>query len=68
VENKKKMKFLEELTGKWSQKHAKITTDILASAGTNSAEELYESLKQIFVGLPKKAFPLGKEKSRIIQT
>jgi thiaminase len=57
VENKKTMKFLEELTGKWSQKHAKTTTDILASAITNSAKERYESLKQIFVGSPEKAFP-----------
>jgi hypothetical protein len=52
VENKKKMKYLEELTGKSSQKHAKTTIDNLAPVNSNSAEGRYESLKQIFVELP----------------
>jgi hypothetical protein len=65
VENKKKMKDLEELTGKWSQKHAKTTIDNLAPVKSNSAEGRYESLKQIFVELPQKTFPLGKEKAEL---
>jgi hypothetical protein len=59
VENKKKMKILEELTGKWSQKHAKTTIDNLTPVVVNSAEERYESLKQIFVEIPEKAFCNG---------
>jgi hypothetical protein len=63
VVNKKKMKYLEELTGTWSQKHVKPTIDNLAPVDSNSAEGRYESLKQIFVELPEKAFPLRKEKA-----
>jgi hypothetical protein len=61
--NEKKMKYLEELTEKWCQDRKQDP-----ERGTKNTEaELesqYQKVREIFVDIPSKAFPLGTKKNK----